>query len=52
MQTNSDDPTKVWAYGIKEPGWHVAKGIWSDEYAEHLKSLGYRVARAEMKPRD
>jgi hypothetical protein len=46
------DQTKdsVWAYGIKEPGWYCAKSLWSDSYAEHLRSIGYVVERSFGKP--
>lgn len=40
----------VWAYGIVEPGWYCAKAVWSQDYANHLKSLGYRVEMSVKKP--
>ena len=44
--------TSVWAYGIVEPGWYIAKLLWDQSYAEHLQSLGYRVVRSVKKPID
>ena len=48
----SADMTSVWAYGIVEPGWYIAKLLWDQSYAEHLQSLGYRVVRSVKKPID
>jgi hypothetical protein len=50
MENVSTDPTRVWAYGIVTPGWYVAKGIWDERYAEHLRSMGYKVERSIEKP--
>jgi hypothetical protein len=50
MQQESGDLTCVWVYGKVEPGWYVAKRVWSQAYAEHLQSLGYRVERSKNKP--
>ena len=50
MSDQSHDPTKVWAFGIKEPGWYCARNPWNKEYADHLTSLGYRVERSIEKP--
>lgn len=50
MEKEPIDPTAVWAYGIKEPGWYMAKAIWNEEYAQHLRELGYRVKRSINKP--
>ena len=44
------DPTCVWAYGIKQPGWYCAKWIWAQAYADHLQSLGYKTLRSVGKP--
>lgn len=44
------DPTCVWAYGIKEPGWYCAAQIWTQGYSAHLESLGYRTLRSIGKP--
>jgi hypothetical protein len=49
-QTESHDQTRVWAYGIVEPGWYCARSIWDHEYARHLESLGYRVLRSIKSP--
>ena len=46
MENTSQDPTAVWAYGKVEPGWYMAKAIWRQSYADHLKELGYRVERS------
>ena len=44
------DMTRVRAYGIKQPGWYVARWVWDAEYAKHLESLGYQVVRSINKP--
>lgn len=48
-QSNSDN-TATWVWGIKQPGWYMARWIWVEEYAEHLHSLGYQVIRSNKKP--
>lgn len=50
-ETQQGDPTKTWVYGKVEPGWYVARGVWSESWADHLKSLGYRVVRSADKPK-
>lgn len=50
MSNDTNDNTRVWAFGIVEPGWYCARAIWVPEYAKHLESLGYRVVRSANKP--
>lgn len=50
-RAESGDPTKVWAYGIKEKGWYVARWLWNKQHADHLTSLGYKVERSIDKPK-
>jgi hypothetical protein len=45
------DPTMTWVYGKVEPGWYIAREIWTEEYARHLKALGYDVERSVGKPK-
>jgi hypothetical protein len=45
------DPTMTWVYGKVEPGWYIAREIWTEEYARHLKTLGYDVERSVGKPK-
>lgn len=51
MADDYRDPTKVWAYSIKQPGWYVAQSVWNEEYAQHLRSLGYQVERSKDSPK-
>lgn len=48
MDANNGDTTSVWAYG--KDGWYCAMWGWSQLYADHLISLGYRVERSIKKP--
>lgn len=48
--SDSIDPTKVWAYGKVENGWYVAKWVWDETYARHLKDMGYQVERSIDNP--
>ena len=50
MADPNQDPTAVWAYGIKEPGWYMARAIWNQSYADHLVTMGYEVERSIQKP--
>lgn len=50
LLVSSADPTSVWVYGNKNPGWYMAKGVWNEAYAKHLESLGYQVKRSQEKP--
>lgn len=49
-KVTAPDPGYVWAYGIHEPGWYVARWNWNDAYAKHLESIGYRVMRSVKMP--
>lgn len=49
-QQSNSDLTKTWVFGKTVPGWYVARWIWRQDYADHLKSLGYEVQRSIEKP--
>jgi hypothetical protein len=36
----------TWVYGKVEPGWYMARGTWSADYAEDLRRMGYTVVAA------
>ena len=46
----ADQGGAMWVYGKVEPGWYVAKSIWSDWCAERLRELGYDVVRSVQRP--
>ena len=51
MANETGNELNVWVYGKKSPGWYCAMWGFNSSYAEHLKSLGYRVEISQSKPK-
>jgi hypothetical protein len=39
---------RLWVLG--KTGWYMAKWVWDNSYAEHLRSLGFEVVQSATDP--
>lgn len=40
----------VWVYGKSNPGWYIASWVWSQKYADKLRTLGFEVRQSVSQP--